>query len=106
MWSRAARARPSGPGAALSIVGAAFTVVGLAMQAISAGPRPSGHFRRVPTPTLLCVPIMVQDEPTALADAQAARDAGADIVEFRIDEFFSGQTDANGRLDQTEVNET
>lgn len=40
--------------------------------------------------TLLCVPIMVQDEPSALADVHAARDAGADLVEFRIDEVFSG----------------
>ena len=54
--------------------------------------------------TLVCVPIMVQDEPTALADALAARDAGADIVEFRIDEFFSGTLDAAGNLDDREVN--
>lgn len=54
--------------------------------------------------TLVCVPIMVQDEPTALADAAAARDGGADIVEFRIDEFFSGTLDSAGNLDQREVN--
>ena len=54
-------------------------------------------------PALLCVPIMVQDEPTSLADAHAARDAGADLVEFRIDEFFSGLPDAQGNLDQREV---
>ncbi|MCC6426888.1 MAG: type I 3-dehydroquinate dehydratase [Phycisphaerales bacterium] len=41
----------------------------------------------------MCVPIMVHDIHTALADAVAARDAGADLVEFRIDEFFSGDLD-------------
>lgn len=40
--------------------------------------------------TLLCVPILVHDEAPAHADAIAARDAGADLVEFRVDEFFSG----------------
>src|SRR5678815_6101132 len=44
-------------------------------------------------PSLVCVPIMVQDPASALADAAAARDAGADLVEFRIDEFFSGSGD-------------
>ncbi|MEN1706434.1 MAG: type I 3-dehydroquinate dehydratase [Planctomycetota bacterium] len=38
--------------------------------------------------TLVCVPIMVGDPAAALADAAAARDAGADIVEFRIDSYF------------------
>lgn len=50
---------------------------------------------------------MVQDEPTALADSVAARDAGADLVEFRIDEFFSGVKQpggAEGQLDEREVN--
>lgn len=55
-------------------------------------------------PTLLCVPILVQDEPTAMADANAARDAGADIIEFRIDDIFSGTMDAAGNLDAREVN--
>ncbi|MDX2147965.1 MAG: type I 3-dehydroquinate dehydratase [Planctomycetota bacterium] len=41
-------------------------------------------------PTLLCVPITVHDEAAALADASEAQRAGADLVEFRIDEFFSG----------------
>lgn len=41
-------------------------------------------------PTLVCVPIMVQDEMSASADARAAKDAGADLVEFRVDELFSG----------------
>lgn len=44
--------------------------------------------------TLLCVPIMVQDADQALADAQAARDAGADLVEFRVDGYFHGTGDA------------
>ena len=48
--------------------------------------------------TLICVPIMVHDEPQAAADALAARDAGADLVEFRIDEFFTGI--APGRSDE------
>lgn len=43
--------------------------------------------------TLLCVPIMVQDEASALADAAVAKAAGADLVEFRIDESFSGSGD-------------
>ena len=43
--------------------------------------------------TLLCVPIMVVDEDQAGADATAARDAGADLVELRIDGFFTGPTD-------------
>lgn len=41
-------------------------------------------------PTLLCVPILVDDPAEAAADARAARDAGADVVEFRVDPFFSG----------------
>lgn len=40
--------------------------------------------------TLLCVPIMVNDEASALADAALAKSLGADLVEFRVDEFFSG----------------
>lgn len=36
---------------------------------------------------------MVQDEESALADARAAKDAGADLVEFRIDDVFSGSGD-------------
>lgn len=46
---------------------------------------------------------MVLDEHTALADASAARDAGADLVEFRIDEFFSGSTGADGQIDEREL---
>lgn len=40
--------------------------------------------------TLICASILVHDEAGALADAVAARDAGADMVEFRVDEFFTG----------------
>jgi 3-dehydroquinate dehydratase/shikimate dehydrogenase len=40
--------------------------------------------------TLLCVPIFVESIDAALADAAAAKAAGADIVELRIDTFFSG----------------
>lgn len=40
--------------------------------------------------TLICVSILVHDEAVALADAIAARDAGADMVELRVDEFFTG----------------
>lgn len=40
--------------------------------------------------TLVCVPITVRDPEQASAEAVRARDAGADIVEFRIDEFFTG----------------
>lgn len=39
---------------------------------------------------LLCCPLLVHDAHRALADALAARDLGADIVEYRLDEFFSG----------------
>lgn len=53
--------------------------------------------------TLLCVPIMVEDEPTALRDAAEARDGGADIIEFRIDSFFSGSRSAEGDLEEREV---
>lgn len=40
--------------------------------------------------TLVCVPIMVRDVESALSEAGAAKSADADLVEFRIDEFFSG----------------
>lgn len=40
--------------------------------------------------TLLCVPIMVQDEQSVIADAASARKAGADIIELRVDHVFSG----------------
>lgn len=46
--------------------------------------------------TLVCVPIVVRDLDSALADAVAARDAGADLVEFRIDDVFHGEGDQEG----------
>lgn len=54
-------------------------------------------------PTLLCAPILVQEVHAAMADAAAARDAGADIVEFRVDEFFTGMKNAAGELEVAEV---
>jgi 3-dehydroquinate dehydratase/shikimate dehydrogenase len=42
---------------------------------------------------LVCVPITVHEEAAALRDADLAKNAGADLVEFRIDEFFSGSGD-------------
>ncbi len=46
-------------------------------------------------PSLVCVPIMVQDLASALRDAATGskRDQGADLVEFRVDEFFNGGGD-------------
>jgi len=43
--------------------------------------------------TLVCVAIMVHDVALALTDASAARDQGADLVEFRVDEVFRGVGD-------------
>lgn len=43
--------------------------------------------------TLLCVPILVQDAPSALDEAFRAKEAGADMIEFRVDGFFSGTGD-------------
>ena len=36
------------------------------------------------------MPILVSDPPAALRDARAAKDAGADLVEYRIDDIFHG----------------
>jgi 3-dehydroquinate dehydratase/shikimate dehydrogenase len=55
-------------------------------------------------PTLVCVPIFVEspgpdgDDPidAALADAAMAKQKGADLVEFRIDRYFSGSADLGG----------
>lgn len=44
--------------------------------------------------TLLCVPITVRDAQSALALAQAAKAAGADLVEYRLDELFEGSMEA------------
>lgn len=41
-------------------------------------------------PSLICVPILVHDLQAAIDDSFAARDGGADLVEFRIDDFFTG----------------
>ena len=38
--------------------------------------------------SLLCVPITVHEPDAALADARTAQALGADLVEFRIDEYF------------------
>jgi 3-dehydroquinate dehydratase / shikimate dehydrogenase len=57
----------------------------------------------MPTSTLLCVPIMVQDEPSAQAEAFLARDLGADLIEFRIDGLFTGALDVHGELDEREL---
>lgn len=46
--------------------------------------------------TLVCVPIMVVDPDAALRDAAAARAAGADLVEFRLDMIFHGEGDEAG----------
>ncbi len=49
--------------------------------------------------TLVCVPIMVDDPEAALADARVAKDAGADLVELRIDSYFPGsEGDSEDRL--------
>jgi len=40
--------------------------------------------------TLVCVPIMVNDVAPALEDARGARALGADLVEYRVDELFTG----------------
>lgn len=41
-------------------------------------------------PTLVCVPIAVDDPARALEDAHHARLAGADLVEFRLDSYYEG----------------
>ncbi len=40
---------------------------------------------------LVCASVLVADVAQAGADAVAARDRGADLVEFRVDEFFNGE---------------
>lgn len=51
-------------------------------------------------PTLVCVPITVDTPEQALADAQHAQLAGADMVEFRLDAFIeeASQIDACVKL--------
>lgn len=55
--------------------------------------------RRPPTTprTLICVPIMVHDVDEALRDAQQSKSGGADLVEFRIDDFFTGDAQSSDR---------
>ncbi len=40
--------------------------------------------------TLLCVPILFDDPAQAIASAREARDRGADVVEYRVDSYFTG----------------
>ncbi|MEM8835364.1 MAG: type I 3-dehydroquinate dehydratase [Planctomycetota bacterium] len=49
--------------------------------------------------TLICAAIMVDDPEQGLGDAHAARLAGADLVEFRIDRLFHGEGDDEGAAD-------
>ncbi len=49
--------------------------------------------------TLLCVPILFDDPAQAIAAAREARDRGADVVEYRIDAYFTG--DAATLAEQT-----
>lgn len=41
----------------------------------------------------MCVPILVNDVPGALSDAERAKGLGAELVEYRIDAFFTGGGD-------------
>lgn len=43
----------------------------------------------------VCVPILVRDVEDACARAIEARDAGADLLEFRVDECFSGDLESD-----------
>jgi 3-dehydroquinate dehydratase / shikimate dehydrogenase len=49
-------------------------------------------------PTLLCVPIMVESVDRALSEAAQAGEHGADLVEYRVDELFSGPEDEDDVL--------
>jgi 3-dehydroquinate dehydratase / shikimate dehydrogenase len=46
--------------------------------------------------TLVCVSLLVEDPATSLREAHEARDGGADLVEFRVDGFFSGGSSHTG----------
>ena len=50
--------------------------------------------------TLICVPIPVTDPHLAARDAAHAKQQGADLIEFRIDEFFSGDHDTHAAENQ------
>ena len=46
--------------------------------------------------TLICAPIMVEDASSALERARRARELGAQLVEYRIDNIFHGAGDDTG----------
>lgn len=46
--------------------------------------------------TLACVAVTVDEAEGALRDAEAARDAGADLVEFRLDAWYERLVDEGG----------
>lgn len=46
--------------------------------------------------TLACVAVTVDEAEQALRDAEAARDAGADLVEFRVDAWYERLVDEGG----------
>ncbi len=50
--------------------------------------------------TLVCVSILVRRVESALADAEEAKRGGADLVEFRIDEFFGGELESPAGEDE------
>ena len=52
--------------------------------------------------TLVCVPIMVRDAESAIAEASQAKRLGADMVEFRLDGWFAGSDDPD---DAHQINE-
>ncbi len=53
--------------------------------------------------TLICVPIMVEDEASALRDARLAAEFGADLIEFRVDSFFTGTPGETGERESAAV---
>lgn len=50
--------------------------------------------------TLICVPIPVTDPDLAAADAAQAKQQGADLIEFRVDDFFTGEHDTHAAENQ------
>lgn len=56
--------------------------------------------------TLLCVPIMVTEIDAALADCAEAKRLGAQIVEYRIDQIFSGSPEGSPLSDADAERET
>ena len=46
--------------------------------------------------TLICAPILIDELDRALQDAEQARLAGADLVEWRVDGVFRGAGDNEG----------